>query len=97
MLAVICALQASPRLLLLDEPCGGLTSAKAKTILDQVVAAARERGAAAVIIEQRVREILAVADRVVIFRRGTILFSGPPAGLGDAGELRKRLFFEEEG
>jgi len=93
MLAVICALQASPRLLLLDEPCGGLTSAKAKTILDQVVAAARQRGAAAVIIEQRVREILAVADRVVLFRRGTISFSGPPAGLGEAGEIRKRLFF----
>jgi branched-chain amino acid transport system ATP-binding protein len=44
---------------------------------------------AVLIVEQKVREVLKVADRVYVLRNGRVSFSGPAADLHDDAKLRE--------
>jgi ABC-type branched-subunit amino acid transport system ATPase component len=72
------ALAIGPRLLLLDEPIGGLSRAEAEGILS-TLGTLREAGRTMVIVEHRLREILPFVDTVIALDRGEIIFDGPPA------------------
>lgn len=76
MLALGQAFMARPRVLLCDEPSLGLARALLPQILDFLKAWAAQ-GAAIVIVEQHIEFALAVADRAVLFERGSIKFSCP--------------------
>jgi len=93
MLSVICGFLLSPRLLLLDEPSGSLTQEKAKAVLGNVKTVARQGNTATLIVEQHVHEVIAVADRVVVLRRGSVAFDGSATELGTGPELGRRLLF----
>ena len=54
-------------------------------LLATLRAAAHERGVGILLVEQHVRQALAIADRVYVMDRGTITLSGP------AAEMRGRL------
>ena len=75
---------ARPTLLLLDEPTANLSPKAAQVVLRDYVRSAAESGAAVVLVEQRVREALEIADR------GCILVSGRNRLVATAGELRSR-------
>jgi branched-chain amino acid transport system ATP-binding protein len=60
-----------PRLLLLDEPSGGLAPAFVNEIA-AIIAALKKRGIAMVIIEQNIKLALSVADRFLILRDGRV-------------------------
>ncbi len=92
MLAVARALVLNPSLLLLDEPLEGL----APIIVDELLSALREitrsEGMGAIIVEQKARKILPLADRVVFLDRGTIVHSGTSADiLADEAAIDRHL------
>lgn len=76
MCAVARALMSRPRLLLLDEPSVGLSPLMTEKVLDTVRDLAAREGLSVVIVEQRVTEVLAMADLAHILDHGRIVRSG---------------------
>jgi branched-chain amino acid transport system ATP-binding protein len=74
------ALALHPRILLLDEPCAGLTHTEANDIVEYI-RRLRERGLAVVIIEHNMGVIMGAADRVVVLDHGAVIASGTPTAV----------------
>jgi branched-chain amino acid transport system ATP-binding protein len=89
MLALGNALVLSPRLLLLDEPSLGLAPPLVTEALGHIQKISRDSGAAVLIIEQKVREVLRIAQRVYVLRNGLVSFSGHTDALKDDQKLRE--------
>ncbi|MEA1939032.1 MAG: ATP-binding cassette domain-containing protein [Pseudomonadota bacterium] len=81
MLALGRAMLLKPRLLLLDEPSLGLSPPVIKKALGMIQDFAHDGAMGVLIVEQKVREVLNVADRVYVLRRGQVVHHG------DAREL----------
>jgi branched-chain amino acid transport system ATP-binding protein len=80
MLSLARALCRAPRLLLADELSLGL----APMVVDRLLRAVREaagRGLGALLVEQHVRKVLDIADRVYVLHRGRITMTGTPKEL----------------
>jgi len=88
MLAIGRALMAQPRLLMLDEPSLGLAPLVVKAIF-QVIRELHRRGVTILLVEQNVRQALAVADR------GYVLVTGKVALEGTGAELRANPELEQ--
>lgn len=88
------ALAADARILLLDEPSSVLSPVEAETFLT-LVQGLRERGVSSVLITHKLAEALAMADRVTVLRRGSVVHSGPVAGM--TPENLARLMLGEAG
>lgn len=71
MVAIGRALMSRPKLLLLDEPSGGLAPAFVAEIAG-IVKELKRRGVTMVIVEQNIKLALAVADRFLILRDGRV-------------------------
>ena len=71
MVAIGRALMGQPKLLLLDEPSGGLAPVFVNEIAT-IMLALKQRGATMMIIEQNIKLALAVADRFLILRDGRV-------------------------
>jgi sulfate-transporting ATPase len=84
MLALARCLARRSRLLLVDELSLGLAPIVVDRLLRAVRAAADE-GMGVLLVEQHVHQALAVADRVLVLRRGVVELDGT------AGELRDRV------
>lgn len=89
MLALGNALVLSPRLLLLDEPSLGLAPPLVAEALGHIQKISRDSGAAVLIVEQKVREVLKIAQRVYVLRNGLVSFSGSTDELRDDAKLRE--------
>jgi branched-chain amino acid transport system ATP-binding protein len=76
MLSLARALGRNPKVLLADELSMGLAPIVVANLLAVVRAAADERGVGVLLVEQHVRQALAVADRVYVMERGHIALSG---------------------
>ncbi|MFE3850728.1 ABC transporter ATP-binding protein [Streptomyces griseorubiginosus] len=80
MLSLARALGRAPRLLLADELSLGL----APLVVDRLLRAVREaadRGLGALLVEQHVRKVLDIADRVYVLHRGRVTLTGTPEEL----------------
>ncbi|MGD0770484.1 MAG: ABC transporter ATP-binding protein [Tepidisphaeraceae bacterium] len=88
MLSLAMALITSPRLLLLDEPSLGLAAPTTRKALDVIHALSSNQGVSVLIVEQKVREVLRIADRVFVLRNGRVSFSGKASALEDEARLR---------
>ncbi len=75
MLAMARALMSRPRLLLLDEPSMGLAPIMVERIFD-VVRTVSAQGVTILLVEQNVRQALAVADRGYVMESGRIVLDG---------------------
>jgi branched-chain amino acid transport system ATP-binding protein len=80
MAAIGRALMSNPRLLLCDELSLGLAPVVVKEIYAQL-ARVRDDGTTLIVVEQDVRQAMAVADRVYCLREGRIALEGKPADL----------------
>lgn len=76
MCAIARALMSRPSLLMLDEPSVGLSPLMAERVLETVGDLTRSTGLTVVIVEQRVTEVLEIADRGYILDHGRIVRSG---------------------
>jgi branched-chain amino acid transport system ATP-binding protein len=91
MLAMGRALMLNPRLLLLDEPLEGLAPVVAQGLLGAIRRMVRAEGTAAVIVEQRARQILPITDSAAVLERGRLVHQGPSAALLQAPETVERF------
>lgn len=67
-----------PKVLILDEPTAGLDPAGAAQILGNIRAYHREKKAAIILVSHSMNEVAREAQRLVVFREGTIPYSGTP-------------------
>jgi branched-chain amino acid transport system ATP-binding protein len=75
-------------MLLLDEPSLGLAPFLVVAALRRVKEISQKFGLTVLIVEQKVREVLAISNRVVVLRSGRVSFSGSAVELIDDGKLR---------
>ena len=76
--AVCRALVTDPRVIFADEPTGALDSLQGERVMEQLVAAVRESGAALVLVTHEPR-MAAYSDREVLVRDGRTSQSPVPA------------------
>jgi branched-chain amino acid transport system ATP-binding protein len=87
MLAVARAMFSEPRLLILDEPSEGLAPKVVQELFGDLTAHAREEEGRVVLVEQNVRQTLALADRVFVLVQGRIVSAGPPSDFESPEDL----------
>jgi zinc transport system ATP-binding protein len=79
------ALASQPDLLVLDEPVAGVDADSQRRFRDSLVALVRERGAAVLLVSHELGAVAGDLDRVLVLRRGKIVFDGTPGELTAAG------------
>ena len=73
------AFMAGPRLVLLDEPAGGVNLTMLANLRDRLEAINRE-GATFVVIEHNMEFVMRLCTRIVVLAEGRIIAEGAPAG-----------------
>ena len=90
------ALAVEPEVLLLDEPTSNLDP-RNTALIEDAVAAARNRGIAVVVATHDMQQAERIADRVGVLLDGTLIEQGPVAQLFDApNDERARKFIDGE-
>lgn len=74
------ALASRPKLLLMDEPVGGLTNQEIDRMM-RVVRSIAASGVTIILIEHVMRFLVQLSDRVMIMHHGENIYVGPPEGL----------------
>ena len=82
MLALARGLMARPKLLMLDEPSLGLAPIAAQEVF-ALIARLRDAGVTILLVEQNVRQALAIADRGYVLESGRIILDGEAAALAE--------------
>lgn len=72
------AFMAGPRLVLLDEPAGGVNLSMLASLKERLEAINREQGATFVVIEHNMDFVMSLCDRVVVMAEGKVLATGTP-------------------
>src|SRR5467141_3486875 len=86
-LEVARAIATEPELLLLDEPLGGLSPAESELLAKSIrrlhkggrFGRLHSEGPAVLMIEHKLKELMSIADRVIVVDYGQIIADGPPA------------------
>jgi simple sugar transport system ATP-binding protein len=69
-------------ILIMDEPTAVLTPQETDELL-KVMQGFAEKGVGVIFITHKLREVLAIADRVVVLRNGKVVGTARPRGLGN--------------
>jgi|YelNatPaOPRAMG01_1025707.scaffolds.fasta_scaffold06007_9 branched-chain amino acid transport system ATP-binding protein len=91
MLAIGRALMTDPKMILFDEISLGLSPIITLKIYE-TIKKIRSEGVTVLLVEQNVRQSLAVADRAYVLKAGRIVLSGGTKDLRDEEEVRKAYF-----
>ncbi|RTL61235.1 MAG: ABC transporter ATP-binding protein [Hyphomicrobiales bacterium] len=75
MLAIARAVHAKPRLLLLDEPSLGLAPKMTERVF-RLIGELRKEGMSVLLVEQRARQTLEIADRAYVLENGRVIAEG---------------------
>jgi branched-chain amino acid transport system ATP-binding protein len=94
MLALGMGLVPEPSLLLLDEPSTGLSPLLTDRMLEEIGSLRQRFGCTVLLIEQNVKNAIAISDRVVILRRGKIEYEYTVTPGGDVGGLLDAYSFK---
>jgi branched-chain amino acid transport system ATP-binding protein len=73
------AFMGGPRLVLLDEPAGGVNLSMLADLKDRLSAINREKRATFVVIEHNMEFVMSLCSRVVVMAEGKVLAQGRPA------------------
>ena len=88
MLAIGRALMAKPRLLLLDEPCQGL-SPKMMEEVERIIRMLCDRGITIVLVEHNIKMAVGVAQRIYVLEGGRVILDGPPNELSETEYVQR--------
>ena len=72
------ALGARPRLLLLDEPGAGMTTAEKATVTD-LICRIRDQRTTVLLVEHDMRMVMSISDTVIVLNHGRVIAEGTPA------------------
>jgi ABC-type branched-subunit amino acid transport system ATPase component len=72
------ALAARPRLLLLDEPAGGLNPTETRTLMDLICRLRDELSLTIMVVEHDMDLVMSISDRVVVLHHGRKIADGAP-------------------
>ena len=75
------AFMAGPRLVLLDEPAGGVNLTMLASLRDRLKAINAEMGATFVVIEHNMEFVMALCHRILVLAEGRIIAQGDPASV----------------
>jgi len=78
LLDVAMAFMAGPRLVLLDEPAGGVNPTMLGQLRERLEAYHAERGATFVVIEHQMEFVMALCTRVLVLAEGRVIAEGRP-------------------
>ncbi len=88
LLGIAIALAASPKVLLLDEPLGGMNPAEVDTTL-KIIGAIRQQGTAILLIEHNMRAVMSICDRLIVLNFGVQIAAGTPTEIQSNPEVIK--------
>ncbi len=74
------ALATDPRLIVLDEPAGGMNDQETAGLME-VIRAIRARGITVLLIEHDMRLVMQVCEKLVVLEHGTLIAQGDPASV----------------
>jgi branched-chain amino acid transport system ATP-binding protein len=84
-------LMRAPKLLLIDEPSLGLSPILVKENFN-IIRAINERGITVFLVEQNVRQTLAISHYGYVLSKGRVVVGGRPAEIADRPEVREAYF-----
>ncbi len=88
------ALAMDPKLLMLDEPAGGLTPTEMDEVMD-VVRRVRESGITVIVIEHNMRVIMNICERIMVLNFGRKIAEGTPEEISTNEEVIKAYLGEK--
>lgn len=80
LLEIARALASDPRLLILDEPAGGMNDQETAALVD-IIGAIRERGITVLLIEHDMRLVMRICEKLVVLEHGTLIAEGAPEAM----------------
>ena len=90
--ALAMALMTEPSILLLDEPSLGLAPELVRRVLGRIRRIRETTEVSVLIVEQKVRDVLRIADRAYVLRGGQVSFEGDPNDLLNDESLLRSSF-----
>jgi len=80
-LGVCRALVTDPKVVILDEPGAGVAPGLLTSMLERVAQVVRQGGKALLVVEHNAPVTLALADKALVLREGTVAYSGAAGGV----------------
>src|SRR5204863_9690274 len=84
-------LMRAPKLLLIDEPSLGLSPLLVKENFN-IIRKINQRGISIFLVEQNVRQTLAISDYGYVLSKGRVVAEGEPGELGKTKEVQQAYF-----
>jgi branched-chain amino acid transport system ATP-binding protein len=86
------AFMAGPRLVLLDEPAGGVNPTMLASLRDRLKAINQEGGATFVVIEHNMDFVMALCTRILVLAEGRVIAAGDPAAVRNEPRVIEAYF-----
>lgn len=78
LLEIARALAADPRLLILDEPAGGMNEQETEALVSLILSI-RQRGITVLLIEHDMRLVMKICEKLIVLEHGSLIAEGAPA------------------
>ena len=89
------ALALEPRLLLLDEPCAGMTAEEKQDLAFKIEDIKEELGITVLLIEHDMGMVMEISDRVLVVDFGSVVAEGPPEEVQKDPEVLRAYLGDE--
>ena len=94
-LEIATALAVNSTILMLDEPTAGLSPPETRVAVALIQKIARDRGLTVVFVEHDMEVVFAIADRITVLHRGSVLAEGTPEEIRRNQKVREAYLGED--